>query len=272
MTRDVDPSIPTRNAWAVAAAAGVVLWRLAAFEWPSSFVSLPGGLRLPLALMGLAFLACGLAAWWWRPDRWTAVFLVYCLGGGVHWGGAVGAPHARALGLFFLYLALTALGDAALLHLALIYPEGGPLARGWRAALYAPAAVALLLAPFAGALSEALLRTLAGALLLVANLFSLVAGVVFVVRLFTVDRALRRAARLPLIVAAMVVASVVALLGAGGALPGEPEGWNLVLVVIPICLAVALGSRSPDAVRFDAVPESNGAVAARLGAGQGNRR
>ena len=64
-------------------------------------------------------------------------------------------------------------------------------------------------------------------MLLIANLFSLVAGVTFVVRLFSVDHALRRAARLPLMVTGMVTGSLVALLGAGSVLPGEPEAWNL---------------------------------------------
>lgn len=175
------------------AGAGVLLWRGAAYLWPSSLVSVPGSLRLPFALLGLLFLVCGVAAWLMRPSRWTAVFLLYGLGGGVHWGGAIGAPHAGLeLSLFFAYLGLTALGDAALLHLALIYPGGGALARGLRVALYAPAALAVLLAPLAGVVPETILETIAGLLLLIANLCSLAAGLVLLGRLLQIDPATRR--------------------------------------------------------------------------------
>lgn len=244
MSQNTPPLERSHLTWVFLAAGGVLLWRLAAFRWPSPFVSLPDGLRLPMALLGFLFLACGVGAWWARPDRWTAAFLLYGLGGGVHWGGSIGSRgETLELSLFFVYLAFTALADASLLHLALIYPGGGPLAWGWRAALYAPAAYALLFAGIAGFMPQTILRTAAGVLLLVANLLSLVAGIVFLIRLFTADRDTRRAARLPLIVTAMVIGSVVALLGAGGALPGDPEAWNLALGVIPISLAVALVSR-----------------------------
>ncbi len=91
-----------------------------------------------------------------------------------------------------------------------------------------------------------------GLVLLVANLLSLTAGMVFLFRLFTVDRATRRAARLPLIVTGMVTGSVVALLGAGGALPGVPEAWNLALGAVPVALAVALVFQSTARPRDDA--------------------
>jgi hypothetical protein len=183
-----------------------------------------------------------------RPNRWTAVFLLYGLCLGVHWGGAVGAPGASLeISLFWVYLAMTALGDAALLHLALIYPYGKSLALKWRAPLYAPATCALLLAPIAALAPRAASReSLVGLVLLVANLLSLTAGVLFLARWFTVDAATRRAARLSLIGTGMLSGSVLALLGAGGILPGAPEAWNLALGAVPITLAVALASRSRD--------------------------
>ena len=53
-----------------------------------------------MALLGLLFAACGLWAWWRRPDRFTSVFLLYCLGAGVHWGGSIGAGEAFCDGLW----------------------------------------------------------------------------------------------------------------------------------------------------------------------------
>lgn len=239
----------TKGAWrphrsgVVAATVAVALWRAAAYRWPSSIVDVPAGLRLPFALLGLLFLASGVWAWWSRQNRWTSVFLVYGLAGGVHWGGAIGAPSpGLTMSLFFVYLALTALGDAALLHLALIYPRQEPLPRGAHIVLYGPAVIALLVAGIAGIAPQGLLQPAAGILLLLANLFSMAAGIVFLARLATADRVVRKAARLPLIAAGIVTGSALALLGAGGVLPGEPEAWNLALGAIPICLAVALGS------------------------------
>jgi len=234
-----------RRIWVVAGATGVLVWRAAAHRWPSSLVSIPDGLQLPLALLGAVFLVSGIGAWWARPGRWTAMFLLYGLCGGVHWGGAIGGPVAvLETSLFFVYLAITALGDAALLHLASTYPHGAPLARKWRVVLYAPAAVGLSLAVMAVVAPRTMLEPAAGVLLLIGNLFSLVAGATFIVRLFSVDRTLRRTARLPLIVTGMVTGSLVALLGAGGVLPGEPEAWNLALGIIPMTLGIALVSQS----------------------------
>ncbi|HEY5552970.1 MAG TPA: hypothetical protein VIK52_13845 [Opitutaceae bacterium] len=198
--------------------------------------------------MGALFLACGVLAWCLRPNRWTAIFLLYGFSGGIHWGGAVGAAHAAtAMSLFFVYLSVTALGDAALLHLVLIYPKQRMLPKWVCTALYLPAAAAALLAATTAFAPKQLLEAAAGILLLVANLFSLAAGILFLVRFFTTERQVRLAARLPLIAAGVFVGSIVALLGASGLFPGEPESWNLALGVIPVTLAIALVSHSPGA-------------------------
>lgn len=212
----------------VGAAAAVSLWRLAAFVWPSTIVPIPDALRLPYTLLGLVFLASGAAAWWLRPDRWTSVFVLYGIGGGLHWGGTIlAAPEGLELGLFFVYLAFSALADAALMHLALTYPSGAALARGARVALYAPAGLALLFAPLAGVLTPSTVQTIAGLVLLVASLLSVAAGIIFIVRLVRADPATRHAARLPLIVGGLVIPTVVGLLGEGGALAGNPEACGI---------------------------------------------
>jgi hypothetical protein len=225
----------------LAAAAVVLLWRGAALASPSTFIAIPDGLHVPMALLGVLFVACGVLAWELRPGRWTAVFLLHALGGGVHWGGAIGAAHAGLdLGLFFVYLAASCIGEAALLHLALIYPLRRRLERHWQGALYAPGAAALVFAAGAWAVPQTALEPVVMVLIVLANLLSITGGVLLLVRIFTVDPALRRRARLPWIVGGLVVGSGVALLGARGTLPGEPEAWNLAHAVIPLCLAFAL--------------------------------
>ena len=234
---------PFRRIGVLAAVVMVMLWRAAALIWPSSLVTIPEAVRLPLALLGVLFLVCGVWAWWVRPGRWTAVFLVYGIGGGVHWGGTIDLTHAGLeLSLLFVYLAFTAFGEAGLLHLALIFPSGRSLTRGKRLALYSVAALALLVAPIAGLLSKAILEPIAGLILVVANLFSLVAGVLFLVSLFRVDSATRRDASLPLIVTSMFGTFIVATLGTEGILLVESDAWNLVYGLVPISLAVVLVS------------------------------
>jgi hypothetical protein len=257
-----DAPLKQRWGWVAASVSGVLLWRVVAYYAPSSLVAIPDGLHLPLALLGVFFLASGVWAWWARPNRWTAVFLIYGVCLGIHWGGAVGVGDASLeMGVFWVYLAFTALGDAALLNLALIYPHGKHLAPKWKVALYAPAATALLLAPIAVLTPPKTLEPGAGLVLLVANLLSLTGGIVFLVRLFTVDGATRRAARLPLIVTGLVSGSVVALLGAGGVLPGVPEAWNLALGAVPVALAVALVFQSLGSPRDDLSATSPGSTA-----------
>ncbi len=221
----------------------VVLWRVAALAWPSSLVTIPDSIRLPLALLGVLFLLCGVSAWWIRPGRWSAIFLVFALGSGVHWGGTIGSANAGLeLSLFFVYLAFSTLGEAGLLHLALIFPRGKTLGRSTRIAIYSVAAVAALVAPLAGLLPKTILEPMAGLILMFANLFGLLAGLLFIVSLFRVDPATRRATHLPLIVIAMVITTIMATLGAEGILLKQSDAWNLVYGFVPIALAFALVS------------------------------
>ncbi len=237
--------LPTlfRRSWVVTAVAVVVLWRVATLAWPSSLVTIPDPIRLPIALLGVLFLICGVWTWWIRPGRWSAIFLVSALGSGVHWGGTIGSAYTGLeLSLFFIYLAFTTLGEAGLLHLALIFPREKTLGPSTRIALYAVTALAALVAPLAGLLPKTILEPMVGLILMFANLVGLSAGLLFLVSLFRVDSATRRATRLPLIVTSMLVATIVATLGAEGILLQQSDAWNLVHGLFPISLAIALVS------------------------------
>ncbi len=249
--------------WVVLATVAVLLWRATALLWPSSLVSIPDSLRLPITLLGVLFLVCGAAAWRLRPGRFTVVLLLYGVGGGIHWGGTIGAAHAGIeLSLLFVYLGFSALAEAAFLHLALIFPSGGSVARVVRVALYAPPAVAWLVAAIAGMVPQATLQIIGGLVLLIANLFSVLAAVVFVVRLVRADRAVRCAAHLPLVVATMWTAGVIAELGSRGLLFGQPQAWNLLLGAIPISLAIALVSHASDSPLAASTTRQQGASGA----------
>lgn len=205
---------------------------------------MPESLRIPFALLGLLFLGCGAIAWWRRRDRFTTVFLAFGLGGGLHWGGSIGSDSfVGEWSLFFFYLSISAIADAAILHLALIYPGGGRIPLAGRVALYSPAMLAAIVTLLVGVLPRETLEAIGGGILLFANLFTIAAGVTFIGRCFVLDRSSARAARLPLIATAMVLGSALAILGAAGVLPGQAEAWNLALAIIPISLMIALRTR-----------------------------
>lgn len=222
----------------------VLGWRVLAYRDPAALVPIPDGLRLPLAAFGIVFAGCGLAAWLLRPGPATALFALVGLGGGVHWGGSIGAASGGTeLALFFVYLAATALGEAALLNLSLTYGRHWITRTGVKALLYLPAAVAAVLAPAAPVLPEQVLQTAAGILLLFSTLSGIAAGVIFIVRFARAHAGTRRRDGLGIIVATMIAGFALSTLGAGGVLPGPGEAWNLANVLIPAGLLFALVRR-----------------------------
>lgn len=231
--------------WVLAGVPFVVLWRGLAVTWPSSFTALPENLMIPTTLMGLLFLCSGVISYNRAPSRWSVLFLVYCIGSGIHWGGSVGfQPPALELALLFFYLAVTVMAQAALFHLALLYPSGSPV-RTWVHLIYAPAIGALVAVPMAGYLPLSVSELVVGLLLITGKAYALGGALFFVLRLFRVDADLRRESGLVLIVGAVVAGTVFQLLAASGLLPGQPEAWNLILFIVPLSIAVALMSRDP---------------------------
>lgn len=225
----------------------VIVWRIVAIDRPSEFVEIPESLRWPFLALGMLFLLCGFLIWWFRPNRWSVVFLLYGIGNGIHWGGAIGSvSQPTAVILFFLYLSLTALADAALFHLALIFPGGKRIPRWATSVLYLPAILSLILAPASGLLNRAVLNSFAGLVLLIANLLSVIAGVLFLVQWIRVSSGIRRASGLSLIACSILLSGILSLLGAGGVLPGIPDAWNLTLGLIPMALAYALFTNTLD--------------------------
>ena len=67
----------------------VILFRGAAWLNPSSFIVIPPSVSLPLNLLGLLYLGCGVWVWRARRSLLTRVFLFHALGSAVHWGGSV---------------------------------------------------------------------------------------------------------------------------------------------------------------------------------------
>jgi hypothetical protein len=217
----------------------VVAWRVLAYRHPSSLIAQEPGFELAVAGLGLAFAATGLAVAWLRPGRMGSLFLVWCLCSGIHWGGAIGSPtQSVELALLAVYVGLSVAGEAALLHLALAYaPEWR--VPGWLLAIpYVPAALALLIAPAAGAIPKDTLGTVVGLAVLAGTLAGIAAGVVFIARWIRADRQTRHDGRLGILVACFLVAGLPSLVAP--ALPGPGDAYNLAALVLPLGMAYAL--------------------------------
>ncbi len=137
-------------------------------------------------------------------------------------------------------MAVTALGDGAFLDLALRYPRvrGRPILL--TLPLYLPAILTLIAVPFAPFLPKRSVEAGLGVAIGVAFLMSTLGGVVFLVKWVRATAADRRGAFLTPIVVALVVPTVIDILGEAGLLPCEATAWNVSYGIVPVTLAWAL--------------------------------
>ena len=90
-------------AWPVLALLSAIVlgFRAAAWANPSSFIVISPPWVLPLTGLGVVFLVCGVWAWVFRPSHLTRIFLIFGIGGAVHWGGSI-ASESQAVEIAFL--------------------------------------------------------------------------------------------------------------------------------------------------------------------------
>lgn len=229
----------------------VLAWRVAAWMSPyAGDAGRPGSpTRLALAILGLLYLVCGVAAYLRHAGRSTRLFAFYGLASGLHWGGPIGAGRAAVEeALLLLYLTASSfLGQAFFAHLALVFAEPWQLeARRWiRATIYLPAALAatlsiLVLATGGVALSPA--SAAYGALLVLPTLLSLFGVAVFVVRFVGATTGERASLGLVPVLGALVLAvAASSLSGLGLAPPQAPHALNLGYAPLPVAFLWALG-------------------------------
>lgn len=220
-------------------AAFVLGWRIAALQFPSTVTDIDDAFRAPLALLGLLFLGCGLFSALRIRNEPATVFLIYCFGSAIHWGGSVGVPNAE-LQLAAVYIALSAAAGGALCHLALVFPQPLVSSATAKSALYIPAAVGLCLIPASIIAPAAAVQTLAGAALLLSSLLSLAAGVILMRQYLRQRAPERRRLKLDVVVFGGLGTSALALAGSSGLMPGPPDAWNLLFGILPVSLTLAL--------------------------------
>lgn len=222
-------------------AAIAIAFRVAAWLSPSEFIVIPPAWSLPLGLLGMVYLVCGVVVWIKWPNPLTRVFLWVGLGGCIHWGGSVAAGGGTAeLTLLMFYMTVTAFGDGAFLHFALRYPST-EATHGKRALIYyALAAVCAVMIALTPVLPRSVIQGFLGVAITIAFMMSLGGGVVFVVKWFSASSEERHAWALTPIVVVLVATSVVDLLADSGVMPGVAEAWALPYALGPIVIAWAL--------------------------------
>lgn len=230
-------------------AALVTAWRVSAIVQPSTVIDIDPDLRVPLAVLGMLFLGCGIYTYLRVRNESSKALSVYCFGSAVHWGGSIAAPGDAAVILLAVYVVLSALADGALMHFALVFPR--PLVRSPRAkaSAYIPASIGIVLVPFSALVSPTTFTTMAGATLLLASTVSIVAGLVIIGQYLRLGPAERRLFGLDAVVFVGLGSTAIGLLGSSGLLPGRPDLWNLLLGILPFTLtaAVTRGASTVDA-------------------------
>jgi hypothetical protein len=223
-------------------AAITLAFRVAAWLSPSEFIVIPPALSLPLGLLGVVYLVCGVVVWIKWPNSLTRVFLFVGLGGCIHWGGSVGADGGGTIELTLLmfYMTVTALGDGAFLDFALRYPHTEPREGPVRFVFYILAALCAVMIPLTAVLPRGFIETWLGLAITIAFVMSLGGGLVFLLKWFSASSGLRHEAALTPIVVVLVASSVLDLLADGGVMPGPPEAWGLAYAAGPIVIAWAL--------------------------------
>lgn len=230
--------------------AGVLLavaWRVLAFVYPHPAATDPPLVQRATALMGLWFLACGLVAFRRAPGRASWLFAWYGVAACLHWGGplGLGSEAARNLLLAFYIVASSALAQSLFLHVALAFepPREAAESRGFLTLIYAPVLVGVLLlvALLVQPSNSSILETLP-ILILTATLCSVAGAGVWIARFLKAKREERRARRLGLVVAAIVVGWLPYLLVSSGLSPwpGYEGLFNLPMALEPTAVALAL--------------------------------
>ena len=227
-------------------AAGFALtWRIGALLSPSSFISISPGMQIPMALLGLFFLGCGSYTYYRRQDAAARVFFIYAVGAAIHWGGSIGAPGILGVVLLFAYLAISALGEGALVHLALIYPHKNAQSDKYLLLAYGPAALGALSLVGAVWLPRETLETIAGLVIGLTVLLSLIAAIVLITRYHRFAAKARKASRLRPVIYLGLGSGLLGALGSTGLFFGATDMWNLLFGVLPITLAFALTGPPP---------------------------
>lgn len=239
--------------WLLLAVLGVLAWRVLGLFFPHTADTDPEGIRRLLALLGLWFTGWGLWTYRQARDLPSLLFACYGIAAGIHWGGPIGiGPEAVQNLLLAVYVVVsTALAQSLFLHLALSFPPpyGRSRARTTLGAIYLPPALAVaLLIVLAFRPEDGNLLKSFFLFFPVGALYSFVGAGIWIHRLIAADPPTRRARRLPMVVAALLIGWLPHAAASSGLVPAdELQGlFNFGFAVIPPALAFALARPRSD--------------------------
>lgn len=106
------------------------------------------GLKLALGGLGLTFLISGAIAFWKNNGLASFLFLLYCFGQTIHWGGPFRVVDEETqIAIWLVYFIVSMFGICALLHFSIVYCKPWELVnkKKFLPILYAPAVVGIIL-------------------------------------------------------------------------------------------------------------------------------
>lgn len=223
-----------------------LVWCCVAIVFPGELDTDPVGVRRVLGAMGLGFLACGIFAFGRVRSPEASLFLRYTSLACFHWGGVIGTESgAYTMDLFAFYLLVgVGLAESTFLHLAVSFRK--ELRQRWLLLLIylpcVPGLLFLLQTLIVGAGTD----WLAGAVFLLSSLYSVVAGIVWIVRVARRDLDGVMMSGGWLLVAALITGVASQLLVEVVLLPETQSSlFNLGLIAVPVSLTyVIVTSRS----------------------------
>ncbi len=245
MVDDAKPVSETATRAIFVAAVLILILRLAV-GWGHFQSSEPdAGMMLALGVMGLGFLVCGLTAVSRVRTAASQLFVLYCLGQAVHWGGPPEvASQNLQVAIWLVYFLISMLGISAILHFTLLFPSRWLLAdrRVTRLFLYGPIALAALLAVFrmvlAGPRGDGLQSAFFALEMLQINLYGLLASIVIAIRFARASRSERRAG-LSVMLAGVLLGQL-PYLTASILAPDVAQPLTLFFLLIPIAVTLAI--------------------------------
>lgn len=205
------------------------------------------GLKLALGGLGLTFLISGAIAFWKNNGLASFLFLLYCFGQAIHWGGPFRVVDEETqIAIWLVYFIVSMFGICALLHFSIVYCKPWEFVNKKRflPVLYAPAVVGIILtlARFVLPLTSAK-KPLVNIFILIemvsVNLFALITIIIIVIRDVKADKETRIRFGLNLLVIGSILGPLPYIV-AEFARVGSTQPYNLFFALTPILFSFAI--------------------------------
>ncbi len=205
------------------------------------------GLKLALGGLGLTFLISGAIAFWKNNGLASFLFLLYCFGQAIHWGGPFRVVDEETqIAIWLVYFIVSMFGICALLHFSMVYRKPWEFVnkKKFLPILYAPAVVGIILtlARFVLPLTSAkkpLVNIFFLTEMVSVNLIALITIIIIVIRDVKADKETRHRFGLNLLVIGSILGPLPYVV-AEFATAGSTQPYNLFFALTPILFSFAI--------------------------------